>query len=498
VAQMFVLGRALARSPWGGVIAALLAVVVSELSFARSYNEPLFLGLFVRWLFVSPTFYFGLIFCGALLIALGRCARQARCGPREYLWLLLLGTAGTGAKGTVLPVVVVALGLWTAWRWARERRLPGRLIGFGVCLTASFVVVYIPMMSAWRTGDAAFRPLHVFELASFWKEYLPVWQRGLDEWLPSALARPLGSLACATVVFAGTCGVRLLALPYLLWADRRRRDPLLVGWMGAFLVASAGMGLLMELNSHGELYVLLMMRLPMAVLTAGFIVAAARRFARWRRETQATAGAAVVNRLSGGVRRVLVGGAVMVGVAAFAVQTSLWWTRNSPGVRDFLRTPADMRPDRYMQELQEAMLWVRHNTERNAVLVANACTPENMKKDHWGALDRTLIGVHFYYSALSERRLWFEGPNYIMDTTRARLRARMASNFFYRRQPLLSTAVSPDPTYVLLDRSLGDGAEVTLPLGRRVFYNSRIEIYRLSEFDLLPGVEIAAADGSVD
>ena len=45
---------------------------------------------------------------------------------------------------------------------------------------------------------------------------------------------------------------------------------------------------------------------------------------------------------------------------------------------------------RYMQELQEALLWVRHHTEPNAVLVANSCTPENMKKDHWGALDRKL------------------------------------------------------------------------------------------------------------
>ena len=58
--------------------------------------------------------------------------------------------------------------------------------------------------------------------------------------------------------------------------------------------------------------------------------------------------------------------------------------------------------------------------------------------------------------------------------------------------------MSEDPTYVLLDRSLSDGAEVTLPLGRRVFYNSRMEVYRLSEFDPPPGLEVAAADGSVD
>ena len=499
VAQMFVLGRAVSRSPWGGVIAALITVVVSEVSFARNYNEPMFLGLFVRWLFVSPTFFFGIIFCGALLIAIGRCARQTRCGPREYLWLLLLGTAGTGAKGTVLPVVVAALGLWTVWLWVRERRMPGRLVGFGGCLTAAFLLVYIPTMSAWRSGEAGFRPFHVFELASFWKHYLPLWQRGLGEWLPEFLAKPVASMACAAVVFVGTCGVRLLAVPYLLWGDRRRRDEMLVTWIGAFFVASAGMGMLMELNSHGELYVLLMMRLPMAVLTAGFFLVASRRVVRWWHEAQPEVGPEFVTRLSRGVRRVLVGGAVTVCVAALAIQTSMWWARNSSGLREFLRTPADIQPDRYMQELQEALLWVRNNTERNAVLVANACTPENMKKDHWDALDRTLTGVHFYYSALSERRMWFEGPNYILDTTRARVRASLASNFFYRRQPLLATTVSADPTYVLLDRSLGDGAEVTLPLGRRVFYNSRIEVYRLSEFDPLPGFEVAAAgDGSVD
>src|SRR5205823_3360646 len=107
--------------------------------------------------------------------------------------------------------------------------------------------------------------------------------------------------------------------------------------------------------------------------------------------------------------------------------------------------------------LQEALLWVRANTEPDAVLVANACTPENMRHDHWGALDRTLMGVHFYYSALSERRLWFEGPNYILDTSRARLRANLESAFFYHGRSLPPKLVNDDgPVYALIDRSLAD------------------------------------------
>jgi hypothetical protein len=147
---------------------------------------------------------------------------------------------------------------------------------FGACLAVAFLVVYIPTMLAWRTGDAAFRPFHVFQLASFWKENAPAWQQWLAHWLPVAIATPLASLACAVVVFIGTCGVRILAVPYLLRGDRARRDPLLVGLVGAFFIMSAGMGTMMELNSYGELYLLLMMRMPTAVLAAGFLIAAWR------------------------------------------------------------------------------------------------------------------------------------------------------------------------------------------------------------------------------
>lgn len=499
VAQAYLLGRAVSRTPWGGVAAALLAVGVSEASFASSYGEPMFLGLFGRLLFVSPTFFFGMIFCGALLLAVAHCARRAHCEARHYAWLVLLGTAGTGAKGTVLPVVIGALGLWTLWQWRRQRLLPVRLVGFGLALTAAFAAVYIPTMSSWHTGDAAFRPFHVFHLSQFWKEYLGPWTAGLREWLPADAASAVASLACAAVVFAGTCGVRLLALPYLFWGDVEKRDPLLVGWLGSFFAASAGMGMLMELNSHGELYVFLMMRLPMAALAAAFFAGAFRRITVWWRESRTAPSAGsrspfAVRAAPGGgetvdagwaahwVPRVLVvGGALVLGFV-LVVQASLAWKRSHAGFGEWMKTPTDLKPDPYMRDLQEGLLWVRGNTERNAVIVANAFTPENMKKDHWGALDRTLMGVHFYYSALSERRLWFEGPNYLLDTTRARLRASMASGFFYRGWALPPAVVTDGPCYVLVDRTLADGAEPRLPLANRLYANSRLEVYRFSEF----------------
>jgi hypothetical protein len=499
VAQAYLMGRLVARSPWGGVVAALLVVVASEVSFAGDYSHPMFLGLFSRWLFVSPTFYFGVIFCGALLIAVAQCARLARCGLGHYAWLFLLATAGTGAKGTVLPVLICGLGLWAGWWMVRERMVPWRLVTIGTVLGVGFAIVYLETMSSWRTGDAAFRPFHIFQLATFWATYVPRWQHALEAWLPGTVAYPVAALACGLVIFVGTCGVRVLAIPYLLNWTAKGRDPM-VPWLGAFFVACTGMGLLMELNSFGELYLFLMIRVPMAVLAAAQLVEGYRKFKVWRLDAapgQAPKWARWLGRT--GLRGLVAAAAAAVVLVA-AIQSTRWLSLNRSGFVGWLTEPAQVPAEDHMKQLQEALLWIRTNSEPNAVIVANACTPENMKNDYWGALDRTLTGVHFYYSALSERRMWFEGPSYIMDTTRARIRANLASAFFYREQPLDQSLFGGHPCYVLVDRSLADGASVGASPHTRVFVNARIDVYRMSgtHADFMPGGASLASDHDDD
>ena len=479
VAQAYLMGRQVARSPWGGVGAAALVIMAGEVSTATDYGQPMFLGLFARWLFVSPTFFFGMIFCGALLLATERCLRDARGGIKNYAWLFLLGAAGTGAKGTLLPVILCGLALWTGWTWVRERRFPARMAGAGLVLSLGFALVYLATMASWGSGNAAFRPFHVFRLTTFWQTHLAAWQGALGSWLPGVVARPLGMLACAAVVFMGTCGVRLLAIPYVVGRDRGTQDPL-AGWLGAFTLACVGMGLLMELNSYGELYLILMIRLPMSVLAAAYCVEAHRRWRAWQRDASARPSTERNKPIFPLPRNVWPSLAVGALAITLALQLGSWLARNQTGFLNWIATPPRPAKEDELGKLEDALVWLRQNTPPNAVVLANACTPENMAKDNWSSLDRTLTGVHFYYSALSERRLWFEGPHYLLDATRARIRAHLASNFFYRGAPIEPALISSGPCYVLLDRAIADGAKVMAPGAQRVFGNTRIDIYRLS------------------
>lgn len=482
VAQVFLLGRAVSRSVWGGCGACFLFLATSELSFSTNYGETLYLGLFSRWLFVSPTFFHGIIYAGALLVVLRDVLRRRELGWRYVSLLLLLGVGGTGAKGTVLPVVVTALVLLALWSARRAGRSSARILVAAALLTVAFAVVYFPTMSAWRSGGARFNPFHIFEMTGFWRQWAPACEAGLRAFFPPTIAGAAAEFLCGFVAFAGTSGIRLLALPYLAWGSADRGDRGLVHLLGAFLFACVGMGLLLELNSFGEIYVLLMMRLPMSVLSAGFLIEVARRF---------SAGSAVRLPLPAALPVVRVAAIGVIGLA-FVVQASVWMARNAPRFADWMRSAPVVRADEGLGDLTEAMLWIRRNTERNAVLVANAWTPENTRSDHWGALDRTLLGVHFYYSALSERRLWFEGHHYVLNGPLLSRRAALASDFFYRAGRLERADVSAAPVYVLVDHALKDDAARQLPPASRLFSNRRISVYPLPVETGLRGAEVAA------
>lgn len=484
VAQAYLLGRWLSRRAWGGVIAALLTVCASGVSFVPTYSQTQFLDLFVRWLYVSPTFFFGVIYFGALLLGIAQGGAAAKFRAREIAWLTLLTAAATGAKGTVPPVVLLALGLWAAWWCVRRREIPGRLILLGATMTAAFGAVYLLAMASWGSGEAKLEPFRIYYLSEFWQQHQIPITRALKRWLHAPdFGTWLGWLTCAVLVIAGTSGVRLLAIPYLFGGAPRERAPL-VAWLGAAFFASWLLGSAVHLDSNGELYFILLMRLPLAVLAGAFAVQAWERLGRWRavQRARARALAPPPRRGLAAPRWLQTAGvaAAVLGLAlTLAVQTSLWIARSRPGFADWLRAGPRPAVNADLVPLYEAMLWVRQHTEPEAVLIANAFTPKNLKTGRGVLVDHTTAGVHYYYSAVSERRLWVEAPSYQTDTARCRHRMHIAERIFYRGLAPSAKLVGGQPCYLLLDRSVGDEAWVSLPEKHRVFSNTRFDIFRL-------------------
>ncbi|HEY1110543.1 MAG TPA: hypothetical protein VGE76_17970, partial [Opitutaceae bacterium] len=490
VVQAYLLGRMLSRRVWGGLAAALLTICASGMTFRSDYNRTDFLDLFMRWVYVSPTFFFGIIFFGALLILIAEAVAGPRVRRGTLSWMALLSAGGTGAKGTMVPVLLVGLGLWALWRWYKEKRLPWRLVGIAAVLAAPFAVVYLSAMSQWGTGDAEITPFRIYQITAFWHEYGVEWQRFLIGLLPHyELAIWLGAAACALAVIAGTSGVRLLAIPYLVQGAKGHRTPL-AHLLGATFAATALMGTFVHLDSNGELYVILLMRLPLAVLTGAFAVSAWERLGEWSREVWGEMRGVV-----GATRSKSVGWlrAAGVGVAGAGValtlvlQLSAWAKRSHRGFGEWMRTQPVLAVSDDLLPLYETMRWVRTNTEKDAVLMANAFTTRTMTKGRGISVDHTTVGVHYYYSALSERRLWIEGPSYQLDTAETIARLTEASRVFYHGKVPTTATFRSRPGYVLLDHRVGDGAKVVLPVKDRVFANGRYEIFRVPDVKATKG-----------
>ena len=464
--QCYLLGTRLSGRPWIGVLAAALLLVPGELSGARDYRELTYLGFFLRWLYVSPTFFFGLIYFGALVIAIGN---PALGGRRRLSWIALLAACGTAAKGSVLPVVITATALWAAWSWVAERRFPRRAFAVLLALTVPFAVVYAATMSAWGAGAAQLFPFRICEITAEWQRH----QIPITRFLKRLLHAPdvgtwLGRGIAALLVMGGTMGIRVLAVPFLCTRDHLRSPG--IRWLTCAGLASAGFGLLLHLDSDGELYFLFLAWVPMAVLSAAACGALA---ATWWSQS-----AARTRHWRGNQTWILTTVAVVAVCAALAGQVLTTLRCEAHGWSDWVRSDPHVAINADLLPLYETTQWLREHTESDAILVSNAFTQPNLGRGRGIAADHTTVGVYYFYSALAERRMWIEGPTYLIDQAEARHRLVAAARFYYHHQPLPVRPVS-SPEYAVIDHSLADAATVPPDSALRVFANTRFEVFRL-------------------
>ncbi len=471
VAQTYLLGKIVSGKPWVGVLAAALLLIPGELSWSGDYRHLTYLGFFLRWLYVSPTFFFGLVFFAALLAAI---ATQPRMRASHFTWIALLAAAGTAAKGSVLPVLLVATAGWLVWRWIAERRCPLNTLWVGTILAAAFALVYGATMSAWGAGDAQVLPFRLCEISGYWERHaIPI-----TRFLKHALHAPnigtwLGRIITGLWIVAGTAGVRMLAVRFAFGGHDGERSAA-IRWLISAAAAAALFGLLLHLDSDGEIYFLFLGRLPLAVLAAAVIGTLVPRLRRPRTVAPAARRVAA----SGWPKRVAVGAVLGVSACCLMIQVVTTIRCEMPGWHDWANYSTRTRINDDLLPLYETTHWLRDNTSDQAVLVGNAFTQPNLGRGRGISVDHTTVGVYYYYSALAERRVWVEGPTYLLDQAEARHRLVESARFFYDHERL--RAAPSAPVYVVLDHSVHDSASITPDAAVRVYANARFEVFRLA------------------
>jgi hypothetical protein len=233
--QLLMIGRAFAGTATTGAIALVVVFLLGPLDLTTdSAGSSPFFSIFSSHLWSSWTFPFGLIFFIALLYLIAERLRTTTWHTRADLgsWLLiaLLMVGASGAKATILPVLLVGTGIYTGFVCLRGRVRPASslLMALGLeaaIFVATFYIIY--------RGGAPFTGLG--PLASL-SRTLPV----VDA-TQSSLPGAVRAIALPAAYAAGLAGM-LLPLAGLLYMLRRRhrqrlrRYALCLSMLGAGIV----------------------------------------------------------------------------------------------------------------------------------------------------------------------------------------------------------------------------------------------------------------------
>jgi hypothetical protein len=151
--ELFVVGRYIGRRAWIGVLAIAIAFFLGQLDLTTDASGPgasPFFDSFSFHLWASWTFPFGLTFFLALLYVIAERlhATTWRTSSDLRSWGLigLLMIGASGAKATVLPVVIVGTALYTVVVFVTKRTVSANALmvfGLGVVIfVATFAIVY--------------------------------------------------------------------------------------------------------------------------------------------------------------------------------------------------------------------------------------------------------------------------------------------------------------------------------------------------------------------
>jgi hypothetical protein len=242
--------RTVSRAWWTGV---LVAVAIAAPQLALFIDNGV--DLAPPFSLISPSQTLGMLAGTAAAVFVIELLFRGR--QPKGLWVLALTVAvvGGGAKPTILPILVGAVGLSALFVLIRDRKLPARFIAAGALLVAAAVGTLVTV--AGSTSGSGLQLLAIVKLQGGYRaatgDATPAGGGGLI--LPALTSGRFLSVVGALVVFALMLVAQSVALAGYGLLGRRelRRDPL--GWflLGGLVAGWAGY-LLVDHPSASESY----------------------------------------------------------------------------------------------------------------------------------------------------------------------------------------------------------------------------------------------------
>jgi hypothetical protein len=344
-----------------GIVVLFLVMFAGDASSLARATSPLFLNNFVPHLYRSPTYLMALVLF-IPLVGLGSGLITGTPGRRDWTtWLLFLPACGL-SKLTTLPVLAAGACGYAVLQLVRDRTLARRPLLMAAAAVSAFVMVGLVALPASSAGMMVWRPLGSVYVSQAWKQ--------LRDWGGAP------AIAMAVLVLAGHAPM-LLAGTVAFFATRRTLAPGQV-WLLMLAAAGATVSLLFVAPGNSQMYFWFFGYVAAGVVAAIGVVA-------------------LIESPQAPLRRAVL---IFVSTAALISAMSVVFMAR-PGVRLLLGDRFRMfqqRPDNQVPapppdvtaELSEGLRWVATRSEPRAVLAVNSVTPP------------------FYFSALTERRVWLE------------------------------------------------------------------------------------------
>ena len=502
--QLLVVGRYLGRSAWTGVAAILIIFLLGPLNLTTGptpFGDSPFVHMWDSW-----TFPYGMTFVLALLYMITERLRSDTWRTRRDLgaWVImaLLMIGGSGAKATILPVIIVGTGLYAVIRLLRQRAISVRAVTTVVMAGVIFIPTYL-LVYGGSTPATTFDPL--------------VWLAGSP---PVVFVNLIHHTSVRDVLLpfayaAGLAGVMLPLAGMLYLLRRRHRSEIarfalpLCMFVTGVLIAS-----LVHHSSYSELYFVDTGYFAGCFAAAQGLRLAWNDLARFHRSSQRAVAVAfagwlvlllvivaltshslltpqdVFYRYAGIAALVVIfvilcarglrsryvsfGGALALGLIPLVAAASL---TNPILVEPMVRTVLTDKPlangrTVIVPGLLSALYWLRDNTSVDTVFAVN---------NHWVDPQET-YGKFYYYTAFSERQSFIEAYNpYPIPPGPG---TPEGANFIYRQQLNDAVFTHADRSalqiltqqfavrYLLIDRTLGPQDSAVLGLGHVVFSNA--------------------------